>query len=77
MRFACMIAKATDTHSEYAIHIAFQRQKLLRKRASLLRYSTLPVLLISALNQGQQLAARFGSFYSRENSYGIWRLGGS
>ena len=30
MRFACWLNKATDTHSEYAIFIAFQRQQWLR-----------------------------------------------
>jgi hypothetical protein len=39
MRFACWITKATDTHSEYVILIAFARQKLLRERASILRYT--------------------------------------
>jgi len=36
MRFACLITKATDTHSEYVI-ILWQRW--LRERASLLRYT--------------------------------------
>ena len=44
MRVACWITTATDTHSEYVILIALPRQKLLRERASMLRYSTLPVL---------------------------------
>jgi hypothetical protein len=39
MRFACWITKATDTHSEYAILIAFPRQQWLRERASMLRYT--------------------------------------
>jgi hypothetical protein len=43
MRFACWITKATDTHSEYVILIAFPRQQWLRERATMLRYSTLPV----------------------------------
>jgi hypothetical protein len=33
MRFACWITKATDTHSEYVILIAFPRQQWLRERA--------------------------------------------
>jgi hypothetical protein len=37
MRFACRITKATDTHSEYLIRIAFPRQQWLRERASILR----------------------------------------
>jgi hypothetical protein len=36
MRFACWITKATDTHSEYVIHIAFPRQQWLRERLSML-----------------------------------------
>jgi hypothetical protein len=37
MRFACWITKATDTHSEYVILIAFPRQQWLGESASLLR----------------------------------------
>jgi hypothetical protein len=37
MRFANWITKATDTHSEYIVHIAFARQHWLRERASTLR----------------------------------------
>jgi hypothetical protein len=36
MRFVCWIIKATDTHSEYVILIAFPRQQWLRERASML-----------------------------------------
>jgi hypothetical protein len=39
MRFACWISKATDTRSEYVIHIAFPRQRWLRERVSMLRYT--------------------------------------
>jgi hypothetical protein len=38
MRFACWMTKATDTHSEYVILIAFPLQQWLRERASMLRY---------------------------------------
>ena len=38
MRFACWIIKATDTHSEYGILIAFPRQQWLRERTAMLRY---------------------------------------
>jgi hypothetical protein len=48
MRFACWITKATDTRSEYVIFIAFPQQQWLRERASMLRYSTLPVLFYIA-----------------------------
>jgi hypothetical protein len=39
MRIACWIPKATDTHSEYVILIAFPLQQLLHELASLLRYT--------------------------------------
>jgi hypothetical protein len=34
MRIACCIIKATDTHLEYVILIAFPRQRWLRERAA-------------------------------------------
>jgi hypothetical protein len=37
MRFACWITKATNKHSEYAIHIAFLWQQWLHERTSILR----------------------------------------
>jgi hypothetical protein len=48
IRFACWVNKATETHSEYIIVIAFPHQQRLRERPSVLRYtdSTLRVLLI-------------------------------
>jgi hypothetical protein len=36
MRIACRITKATDTHSEYVILIAFPRQQWLHEHASIL-----------------------------------------
>ena len=39
MRFACWIPKATNTHSEYVILIAFPLQQWLHEHASMLRYS--------------------------------------
>jgi hypothetical protein len=47
MRFACCITKATDTHSECVIHIAFLRQQWLRERASMLRYTYIVSLVLS------------------------------
>jgi hypothetical protein len=37
MRIACWIPKATNTHSQYVILIAFQLQQWLHERASTLR----------------------------------------
>ena len=46
MRTECWITKATETHSEHILLIAFPRQQWLRERASVLRlYGTLPALL--------------------------------
>jgi len=39
MRIASWIIKATNTHSEYAILVAFPQQQLLHECASLLRYT--------------------------------------
>jgi len=38
MRFACRTTKATNTHSEYVVLIAFALQQWSQKRASMLRY---------------------------------------
>jgi hypothetical protein len=45
MRLACWITKATDTHSEYVIFIAFPRQQWLHERASILRYTYIACLV--------------------------------
>jgi hypothetical protein len=42
MRFACWIAKATNTHPEYALLVAFPERQCLRKRASMLCLKVLP-----------------------------------
>jgi len=39
MRIACLILKATNTHKEYVIHIAFPLQQWLRERATMLCYT--------------------------------------
>ena len=41
---ACWMTKAIIKHLEYVIIIAFPQQQWLHVRASILRYSTLPVL---------------------------------
>jgi hypothetical protein len=45
MRFPCWLTKATNTHSEYVIRIAFPRRKWLRQRASVLRYRYIACLV--------------------------------
>jgi hypothetical protein len=44
MRIACWIPKATNTHSEYVILIAFPLHQWLHERASMLRYTYIACL---------------------------------
>jgi hypothetical protein len=44
MRITCIISKATNTHSEYVIFIAFSLQKWLHEMSSVLRCSTFTVM---------------------------------
>jgi hypothetical protein len=50
MCFACWITKATDTHSEYVILIAFPRQQWLHVRASMLRSTYIASLVYILFN---------------------------
>ena len=46
MRIACWITKATDTHSECVILIAFLPQPWLHERVSVLRYTYIACLVL-------------------------------
>ena len=46
MRFACLRIKATDTHSEYVILLAFPLQQWLHESASTLRYTYVACLVV-------------------------------
>ena len=47
MPIACWVTKATDTHSQYVIFIAFPRQQWLRELSSVSTFVlTLPVFLM-------------------------------
>jgi len=48
MPFACRITKASDTHSEYVIFIAFPWQQWLRERVSMLRYTYIASVVVLA-----------------------------
>ena len=48
MRTACWITKATDTHSEYVIFIAFPLQQWLHQQVSILRYTYSAVPLVQS-----------------------------
>jgi len=59
MRIASRITKATDTHSEYVIHIALPQQQWLHERASLLRYTYIAcVVLYDELHKGKKYLKR-------------------
>jgi len=45
MRIACWVPKATSTHLEYVILIAFPLQRSLHERASMLRYTYIACLV--------------------------------
>jgi hypothetical protein len=45
MRIACCIPKATNTHSQYVILVAFPLQQLLPEHASMLRYTYIACLV--------------------------------
>ena len=45
-RIACWIPKATDTHSDYVILIAFPLQQWLHERALILRYTHSALLVL-------------------------------
>ena len=52
MRIACWTTKATNTHSQYVIIIAFPLQQRLYERASLLRYTYIACLGLTVPNIG-------------------------
>jgi hypothetical protein len=64
MRIACWIPKATDTHSEYVVLIAFPLQQSLQERASMLRVRILSFFfnmvytIIQVLMSGQLINLR-------------------
>ena len=50
MRISCWIHKATNTHLEYVILIAFPLQELLHERGSLLRYTDIGCAAVLSLS---------------------------
>ena len=46
MRIACWIPKATNTHSEYVMLIAFPLQQWLHERASILCYTYIACIVV-------------------------------
>jgi len=67
VRFACWMTKATDTHSQCVILIAFPLQQWLRERASMLRYSPMYfacLVRLSLLANTLELPRKEGGFHS-------------
>ena len=54
MRIARCIPKATNTHSEYVILIAFPLKQSLHERASVLPYTTYSAYLLNSLETARQ-----------------------
>jgi len=50
MRIACWILKATNTYTDFAIHIAFPQQQWLQDRASMFRYTYNACLISTVYN---------------------------
>ena len=50
MRIACWITKATNTHSQYVILIAFPLQQWLQERALMLHFTYIVCLVLIALS---------------------------
>ena len=62
---ACWIPKATNTHSEYVILIAFQRHQWLREGASMLRYITYIACLVKFIVFWVLISCSFVHWYRR------------
>jgi len=74
MGIACCIPKATNTHSEYVIFIAFPLLQWLHKHASLLHYTCISWLFLTVFiyysSDNESSAAIMWSYLS-----GLWRTG--
>jgi len=64
MRIACCIRKATNTHSDYVIIIAFPQQQWLHERASMLRYTYIACFFLNIRYKLCSEAFVLPSFYS-------------
>jgi hypothetical protein len=65
MRFACWITKATDTHSECVILIAFAQSKWLRELVSMLLHTYIPFLFNCCKEMTSRWALRRTSSLTR------------
>jgi hypothetical protein len=67
LRFAFWMTKATDTHSEYVIIIAFPQHQWLRERATMLRYTYIACIvgLFTDLSLVSVFASSLSQRYTR------------
>ena len=68
MRIACWIPKATNTHWEYVILIAFPLQQCLRERAAMLHYAFIVCLVVSSLSNYSRWWNRLREGRARDRS---------
>ena len=71
LRNACWLTKATNTHLQYVIIIAFSRQQWVRERALLLHYTfiaCLAVLTKFCLDTKVLISQHFAEFFREGNT---------
>jgi len=74
MRFACWVSKATNTHLQYVILIAFALQQRLHERASVSRCPTWQVLSLLRLGKCQDDTSDQATTTSFHVCWNAWRL---
>jgi hypothetical protein len=69
MHSACRISKATNTHSQQVILLAFLLQQFLHERASTLRYTYTACLISSRLVSSRLVSSRLTVFVTKTFSF--------
>ena len=65
MRIECCITKATNTHSDYVMFIAFSLQQWLQERATMLSHNILPIaclVILKLVNRSVRLKNYISAF---------------
>jgi hypothetical protein len=75
MRFAWWIPKATNTHSQYVILIAFPLQQWLHERASILRYTYIACLVWQNLMRFKIGCGRVATFLELHSTCAEFKFG--
>jgi len=74
MCIVCWIPKATDTHSECVILIAFQLQQWLNEWASMLRYTYIDWLSCSLISDSLPVTLLLHRFLTTSTRVEIWGI---